>query len=64
MLTAGAPASRGHEEDRMLRAVRLIVDRAGRLPLRVGVNRGMGGAKTVAALEGSAACPPGFFLFL
>jgi class 3 adenylate cyclase/tetratricopeptide (TPR) repeat protein len=40
MLTAGAPISRGHDDDRMLRAVRLVVERAGRLPLRVGVNRG------------------------
>ncbi len=40
MLTAGAPVSHGHEEDRMLRAGRLIVERAGRLPLRMGVNRG------------------------
>ncbi len=40
MLTAGAPVSHGHEEDRMLRAARLIVERAGTLPLRMGVNRG------------------------
>ena len=40
MLTAGAPVSHGHDEDRMLRATRLIVERAGVLPLRVGVNRG------------------------
>ncbi len=40
MLTAGAPRSMGHEEDRMLRATRLIVDRIGELPLRIGVNRG------------------------
>ena len=40
MLTAGAPVSRGHDEDRMLRAARLIIERAGRLPLRIGVNRG------------------------
>ena len=32
MLTAGAPVSHGHEEDRMLRAARLIVERAGVLP--------------------------------
>jgi class 3 adenylate cyclase/tetratricopeptide (TPR) repeat protein len=40
MLTAGAPVSHGHEEDRMLRAARLIIERAGTLPLRIGVNRG------------------------
>jgi class 3 adenylate cyclase/tetratricopeptide (TPR) repeat protein len=40
MLTAGAPTSHGHDEDRMLRAARQIVESAGRLPLRVGVNRG------------------------
>jgi class 3 adenylate cyclase/tetratricopeptide (TPR) repeat protein len=40
MLTAGAPRSAGDDEERMLRAVRLIVDRAGTLPLRIGVNRG------------------------
>ena len=40
MLTAGAPVSHGHEEDRMLRAARLILDRIGELPLRIGVNRG------------------------
>ena len=40
MLTAGAPASAGHDAERLLRASRLIVDRAGELPLRVGVNMG------------------------
>ncbi len=40
MLTAGAPTSAGHDTERMLRAARLIVERAGRLPLRVGVNQG------------------------
>ena len=40
MLTAGAPRSLGHDEERMLRAARLIVDRIGELPLRIGVNRG------------------------
>ena len=29
MLTAGAPRSRGHDEERMLRAATLIIDRAG-----------------------------------
>jgi class 3 adenylate cyclase/tetratricopeptide (TPR) repeat protein len=40
MLTAGTPTSAGHDEDRMLRTARLILDRAGTLPLRIGVNRG------------------------
>ncbi|MGH3026545.1 MAG: AAA family ATPase, partial [Gaiellaceae bacterium] len=40
MLTAGAPRSTGHEEERLLRAGRRILDRAGTLPLRIGVNRG------------------------
>lgn len=40
MLVAGAPASHGHEAERMLRTARSIVDRAGRLPLRFGVNVG------------------------
>ena len=40
MLTAGAPRSAGHDEERMLRVARLVMDRAGRLPLRIGINRG------------------------
>jgi class 3 adenylate cyclase/tetratricopeptide (TPR) repeat protein len=40
MLTAGAPSSAGDDEERMLRAARLIIDRAGALALRIGVNRG------------------------
>jgi class 3 adenylate cyclase/tetratricopeptide (TPR) repeat protein len=40
MLTAGAPRTAGSDEDRMLRTVRQIVDNAGTLSLRVGVNRG------------------------
>jgi class 3 adenylate cyclase len=40
MLTAGAPRSAGDDEDRMLRAARRIVERAGVLPVRIGVNRG------------------------
>jgi class 3 adenylate cyclase/tetratricopeptide (TPR) repeat protein len=40
MLVAGAPLSHGHEAERMLRAARAIVERAGALPLRVGVNAG------------------------
>ena len=40
MLVAGAPRSGGHDEERMLRTVRAVMDRAGVLPLRIGVNRG------------------------
>lgn len=40
MLIAGAPRSGGDDEERMLRAVRQIVDRVGALPLRAGINRG------------------------
>ena len=40
MLAAGVPTSAGRDAERMLRACRAIVDRAGRLPLRVGVNVG------------------------
>lgn len=40
MLTAGAPRSADHDEERMLRAARIVLDRAGRLPLRIGINRG------------------------
>jgi class 3 adenylate cyclase/tetratricopeptide (TPR) repeat protein len=40
MLTAGAPRSADHLEERMLRVARSVLDRAGRLPLRIGVNRG------------------------
>jgi predicted ATPase/class 3 adenylate cyclase len=40
MLTAGAPRSAGHDEERMLRVARLVLDRMGRLPLRIGINRG------------------------
>lgn len=40
MLTAGAPRSADHDEERMLRVARTVLDRAGRLPLRIGVNRG------------------------
>ncbi len=40
MLTAGAPRSLGHEEDRMLRAARVVIERPGVLPVRIGVNRG------------------------
>ncbi|MDQ3483891.1 MAG: AAA family ATPase [Actinomycetota bacterium] len=40
MLTAGAPRSADHDEERMLRVARLVLDRAGTLPLRIGINRG------------------------
>ena len=40
MLTAGAPRTSEHDEDRTLRVARLVLDRAGVLPLRIGVNRG------------------------
>jgi class 3 adenylate cyclase/tetratricopeptide (TPR) repeat protein len=40
LLLAGAPRSAGEDEERMLRAVRSIVDDEVALPLRVGVNRG------------------------
>lgn len=40
MLTAGAPTSSGHDAERLLRAARLIVDRAADIPLRIGVNFG------------------------
>lgn len=40
MLTAGAPRSSGEDSERLLRTVRDIIDRAGVLPLRIGVNRG------------------------
>ena len=39
-LVAGAPASSGDEEERMLRALREIVDSGAGLPVAVGVNRG------------------------
>jgi class 3 adenylate cyclase/tetratricopeptide (TPR) repeat protein len=40
MLTAGAPRSADHDEERMLRAARRIMDHVGVLPLRIGINRG------------------------
>ncbi len=40
MLTAGAPRSADHLEERMLRVARQVLDRHGRLPLRIGINRG------------------------
>jgi class 3 adenylate cyclase/tetratricopeptide (TPR) repeat protein len=40
MLVAGAPRSYGHDEERMLRTARQVMDGAGILPLRIGINRG------------------------
>jgi len=40
MLVAGAPRSTGEEEERMLATARAIMDGAGALPLRIGVNGG------------------------
>jgi hypothetical protein len=40
LLISGAPRSAGNDEERLLRAVRAIMDIPGRLPLRVGVNCG------------------------
>ena len=40
MLACGVPTSAGHHAERMLRATRLMLDRAGRLQLKIGVNYG------------------------
>ena len=40
LLTAGAPSSTGHDEERMLRALREIVEAPGVVPLRIGANTG------------------------
>src|SRR5262249_38607690 len=40
LLTAGAPSSTGHDEERMLRALRDVMDAPGLIPMRVGVNTG------------------------
>jgi class 3 adenylate cyclase/tetratricopeptide (TPR) repeat protein len=40
LLTAGAPSSTGHDEERMLRTLREVMDEAGLVPMRVGVNTG------------------------
>src|SRR5262249_45654234 len=40
LLTAGAPSSTGRDEERMLRALRDVMDRPGVIPMRVGVNTG------------------------
>ena len=46
MLVAGAPGGGRDVEDRILGVARLVVDRAGALPLRAGVNRGVSSAAT------------------
>jgi class 3 adenylate cyclase/tetratricopeptide (TPR) repeat protein len=40
ILAAGVPRAAGEDEERMLRAVRRIVESAQRLPVRIGVHRG------------------------
>ncbi len=40
MITAGVPSSVGHDEERLLRTVRQVVDECPELDLRAGVNRG------------------------
>ena len=40
LLTAGAPSSTGQDEERMLRALRELMDATGVVPLRIGVNTG------------------------
>lgn len=40
MLVAGAPRSLGDDEDRMLRALRQIIENVHSLPVRAGINRG------------------------
>ena len=40
LLTAGAPSSTGHDEERMLRTLRRIMEQPGIVPVRIGVNTG------------------------
>ena len=40
LLTAGAPSSTGHDEERMLRALRTVMEQPGVVPMRIGVNTG------------------------
>ena len=40
LLTAGAPSGTGHDEERLLRALREVIETPGRIPIRVGVNTG------------------------
>ena len=40
LLTAGAPSSTGHDEERMLRTLRTVMEQPGVVPMRIGVNTG------------------------
>jgi len=40
LLTAGAPSATGHDEERMLRTLREIMEQDGIVPMRIGVNTG------------------------
>jgi class 3 adenylate cyclase/tetratricopeptide (TPR) repeat protein len=40
LLTAGAPSSTGHDEERMLRTLRTVMEQPGIVPMRIGVNTG------------------------
>ncbi|HUQ79040.1 MAG TPA: tetratricopeptide repeat protein [Patescibacteria group bacterium] len=40
LLTAGAPSSTGHDEERMLRTLRAVMEQDGIVPMRIGVNTG------------------------
>ena len=40
LLTAGAPSSTGHDEERMLRTLRAVMEQPGVVPMRIGVNTG------------------------
>ena len=40
LLTAGAPSGTGQDEERMLRALREVIETPGLIPIRVGVNTG------------------------
>ena len=40
LLTAGAPSSTGHDEERMLRTLREVMEEPGVVPMRIGVNTG------------------------
>ena len=40
MVVAGAPVSTGDDTDRLLHAMRLVVDRTGDIPLRIGIAQG------------------------
>ena len=67
LLTAGAPSSTGHDEERMLRALCDVMDRPGLVPMRVGVNPGRSSPGTsalriavpIASSEMRSTRPPG-----